>query len=62
MPHVMHALNAQHWMFCTGCCASDTPHWVNNIGYFSHGCSAYRMHCIGYNDNDNVVIRYYNKK
>ena len=20
------------------------------------------MHCIGYNDNDNVVIRYYNKK
>ena len=22
----------------------------------------HRMHCIGYNDNDNVAIRYYNKK
>ena len=47
MLHGMHALNAQHRMICTGCCASDAQH---------------RMHCIGYNDNDNVVIRYYNKK
>ena len=57
MPHGMHALNAQHRMFCTGCCASDAPHWMLNIGCFSHGCTAF-----GYNDNDNVVIRYYNKK
>ena len=71
MPHGMHALNAQHRMFCTGCCASDAPHWMHNIGCFSHGCSTsdvfhmdvlHRIHCTGYNDNDNVVIRYYNKQ
>ena len=51
MPHGMHALNAQHRMFCTGCCASD-------VFYMD---VLHRMHCIGYNDNDNVVNRYYNK-
>ena len=58
MPHGMHALNAQHRMFCTGCCASDAPHWMHNIGFF-HMDVLRRMHCIGCNDNDNVVIRYY---
>ena len=57
MPHGMHALNAQHRMFCTGCCASDAHHWMHNIGCFHMDA----MHCIGYNDNDNVVVRYYNK-
>ena len=61
MPHGIHAPNAQHRMFCTGCCASDAPHWLNNIGCF-HMDVLHRLHCIGYNDNDNVAIRYYNKK
>ena len=61
MPHGMHALNAQHRMFCTdavhrmhltGCTTSDVFH-MDVLD---------RMHCIGYNDNDNVVFRYYNKQ
>ena len=43
MPHGMHALNAQHRMFCTGCCASDAPHWMHNIGCLSHGCVAFHI-------------------
>ena len=62
----MHALNAQHRMFCTGCCASDAPHWMHFMGCTTsdvfHMDVQHRMHCIGYNDNDNVVNRYYNKK
>ena len=52
MPHGMHTLNAQHRMICIGCCASDVFHMD----------VLHRMHCIGYNDNDNAAIRYYNKK
>ena len=61
MPHGMHALNAQHRisvqdavhrMHLTGCTTSNAFHMDVR----------HRMHCIGYNGNDNVVIRYYNKK
>ena len=55
MPH------GQHRMFCTGC-----VHRMHLIGCTKsdvfHMDVLHRMHCIGYNDNDNVVIRYYNKK
>ena len=39
-------------MLYIGCTTSDVFHMD----------VLHRMHCIGYNDNDNVVIRYYNKK
>ena len=44
--------DAVHRMHLTGCTTSDVFHMD----------VLHRMHCIGYNDNDNVVIRYYNKK
>ena len=44
--------DAVHRMHLTGCTTSDVFHMD----------VLHRMHCIGYNDNDNVAIRYYNKK
>ena len=44
--------DAVHRMHLTGCTTSDV--FDKDV--------LHRMHCIEYNDNDNVVIRYYNKK
>ena len=53
-------------MHNTGCSVQDAVHRVHLTGCTTsdvfHMDVLHRMHCIGYNDNDNVVIGYHNKK
>ena len=46
--------DAVHRMHLTGCTTSTVFHMDVLL--------LHRMHCIGYNENDNVVIRYYNNQ